>query len=61
MVMIHSVEIFVLVLLFSYLALSLVVKIIHLITKNKSKSYRLAVIIFSFLLALMATYMNLGR
>lgn len=59
--MLYLVEIFILTLVFSYVALTLIVKLKHHLTKDKSKSYRLAVIIFSILAALMATYISLGR
>ncbi|QQS26817.1 hypothetical protein IPM44_03805 [bacterium] len=37
------------------------VKIIHLIRKDKSKNYRIGVLIFALLVAAMITYNNLGR
>lgn len=59
--MLHVVEMFILIFLFSYLALTLLVKLKHYITKDKSKAYRLAVLIFSLGLALMVAYWSLGR
>lgn len=37
------------------------VKIIHIIRKDKSKNYRVGVIIFALLASAMITYNNLGR
>ncbi len=59
--MLHLIEIFILTFLFGYLALTGAIKLKHIITKDKSKSYRLGVLIFSFLLAVMVTYLNIGR
>lgn len=57
----YDVEIFLLVFFVSYLLLAIIVKIIHTITKDHSKDYRIAVIIFSLLAAGMFTYNQLGR
>lgn len=59
--MLHLAEIFILTLVFTYVVLTLAVKLKHYITKDKSKSYRLAIVIFSVLAALMVTYLSLGR
>lgn len=56
-----DVALFVGVFIVSYAVLAIVVKIIHLITKDHSHTYRIAVIIFSLLFAAMFTYNNLGR
>ncbi len=58
---IYDVEIFLLVFFVSYLVLAVGVKIIHLITKDHSKTYRIGVIIFSLLVAATVTYSQLGR
>lgn len=44
-----------------YLLGSGFVKIIHLIHHDRSKSYRIGVVIFALLVAVMITYNNLGR
>lgn len=56
-----DVALFFMVFLMCYLVLAIGVKIIHLITKDHSHTYRIAVIIFSLLFAGMFTYNNLGR
>lgn len=58
---IYDVEIFLLVFFMSYLALAVGVKLIHLITKDHSKTYRIGVIVFSLLVAAAVTYSQLGR
>lgn len=45
----------------TFLILVGIVKIIHIIRKDKSKKYRIAVLIFSLLTAIMVTFLNIGR
>lgn len=52
---------FLVIFLVCYLLGAGFVKIIHLIRKDKSKNYRIGVIIFALLVAAMITYNNLGR
>ena len=56
-----DVALFLLMFAVCYAVLALFVKIVHLITKDHSHTYRIAVIIFSLLFASMVTYNNLGR
>ncbi len=53
--------IFLVIFLVCYLLGAGFVKIIHLIRKDKSKNYRIGVVIFALLVAAMITYNNLGR
>lgn len=53
--------IFLVIFLVCYVLGSGFVKIIHLIRKDKSKNYRIGVVIFALLVAAMITYNNLGR
>ena len=52
---------FLVIFLVCYLLGAGFVKIIHLIRKDKSKNYRIGVVIFALLVAAMITYNNLGR
>lgn len=52
---------FVLIFFITYLVGAVFVKLIHLITKDHSKNYRVGVIIFALLVAATITYTNLGR
>lgn len=56
-----DVALFLLVFVIVYAVLAVGVKIVHLITKDHSHTYRIAVIIFALLFAAMFTYNNLGR
>lgn len=56
-----DVGLFLLVFFITYLIGSIVVGLLHLATKNRTKTYRIAVIILGLLLAAMFTYNNLGR
>lgn len=52
---------FVMVFCVSAFVLLLFVKIMHLITKDSSRNYWLAIVLFSILVAGMVVYTNLGR
>ncbi|MFO0955299.1 MAG: hypothetical protein U0526_02035 [Candidatus Saccharibacteria bacterium] len=52
---------FTLIFLITYLVGAIFVKLIHLITKDRSKNYRVGVIIFALLVAATITFNNLGR
>ena len=52
---------FVMVFCISAFLLVLFVKIMHAITKDKSRNYWLAIVLFSALVAGMVVYTNLGR
>lgn len=59
--MLHLAEIFILTLVFTYVILTLAVQLKHYVTKDKSKSYRWGVVVFSLLAAVMVTFLSLGR
>lgn len=56
-----DVGMFALIFFVTYLICAIFVKIIHLITKDHTKNYRVGVIIFALLVAATVTYNNLGR
>jgi len=45
----------------SFILLTIVVRVIHLITKDHTKTYLWGVVTFSLLVAILFTYSNLGR
>lgn len=53
--------VFLVIFLVFYLLGAGFVKIIHIIRKDKTKNYRVGVVIFALLMAAMVTYNNLGR
>ena len=56
-----EVQIFLLVFFVMYLVSALVLYVLHLIMRREMKNYRISTIIFSLLVALAVTLVNIGR
>ncbi|MCC7543823.1 hypothetical protein IT415_03940 [bacterium] len=56
-----EIQIFLLVFFVMYLVSALVLYVLHLIMRREMKNYRVSTIIFSLLVALAVTLVNIGR